>query len=163
MAHIYYGEKVIGQLRDGKGKYSKVGVIRRFVRKMVKLTVIATLIVVGAYSALQVGAKMYPHTVYAVQEKVVEVEVQAPILERIAKCESGGKHFGKTGQVLAVGNTNKSVDVGTYQINVSVWGAKATEMGLNLFDEKDNEKFAKYLYANFGSEPWIHSKHCWNK
>lgn len=162
MAHIYYGEKVIGQLRDGKGKYSKVGVIRRFVRKMVKLTVIAILIVVGAYSALQVGAKFYPHTVYAVQEKVVEVVKEAPILAKIAKCESGDNHYDKNGQVLLRGNTNKTVDVGRFQIN-SVWFAKATELGLDLTNEDDNKKFAQWLYENRGTEDWKYSKACWSK
>lgn len=117
------------------------------------------------YIAFIAGSYLNPIVTYAVQEKIVEVESEAPVLDRIAKCESNKSHFDKNGQVLVRGNNGDrtSVDVGKYQINMKHWGAKATELGLNLFDEKDNEKFAKYLYKNFGTEPWIHSKHCWNK
>lgn len=98
--------------------------------------------------------------------KVVEVEVKveekAPVLERIAKCESPTGHF-KNGQVALYGNKDTSVDIGKYMINSRIWSAKATSMGLNLMVEKDNETFAKYLYQNYGTEPWKWSKGCWNK
>ena len=43
------------------------------------------------------------------------VEQSIPILDKIAECESGNMHFDpKTGQVLTVGNTNKTVDIGRY-------------------------------------------------
>jgi hypothetical protein len=61
-----------------------------------------------------------------------------------------------------MGNTNKTVDIGRYQIN-TVWFAKATELGLDLTNEQDNYKMAVYIYTNFGTEPWVYSKKCWNK
>lgn len=91
-----------------------------------------------------------------------EVEAMAPVLDRIKKCESGGKHYDKNGQVLMRANTNKTVDVGAFQIN-SVWFAKATELGFDLTDERDNESFAEWLYKNRGTEDWYSSKHCWQK
>lgn len=95
--------------------------------------------------------------VHAAEEKAV------PILDRIAECESGNTHFDpKTGQVLTVGNSNKTVDLGRYQINEHYWGAKATELGLSLYDEEDNETMAKWILANYGTEPWVHSKGCWS-
>jgi len=72
-------------------------------------------------------------------------------MARIAKCESGNSHYDKNGQVLI----NKSRDVGRYQINVQVWGKKATELGYDLYNEKDNEAFALWLFENKGSEPWV--------
>ena len=91
------------------------------------------------------------------------VEQSIPILDKIAECESGNMHFDpKTGQVLTVGNTNKTVDIGRYQVNEHYWGTKATELGLDLFDEEDNETMAKWILANHGTEPWVHSKGCWN-
>lgn len=99
-------------------------------------------------------------TVFA--EKIVEVETVPPIMQKIARCESGGIHK-KNGQVIFNSNTNKTVDIGKYQIN-SIWNKKATELGLDLTIEKDNEKFAMWLYKNYGTSPWDSSrKACWNK
>ncbi len=104
----------------------------------------------------------YPTERVVVKEVVVERAITYPVLERIAQCESGNKHFGESGQVLMMGNKNASVDVGRYQIN-SLWFKKANELGLDLTLEKDNEAFAIYLYKTYGTEPWIWSKKCWNK
>ena len=109
------------------------------------------------------GARFFPSTVYATQEKQVFVNGPTQVMERIAKCESGGKQFGPSGQVLVVGNVNKSVDMGKYQINISIWGSKATELGFDLTTEKGNTEMAYWLYANYGTEPWVHTKSCWNK
>lgn len=125
--------------------------------------VIGIIVLVGiAYFG---GAKFSSKIEYKVNEveKVIEVPRNAPVLERIATCESNKSHFGKNGQVLVVGNTNKSVDVGYYQINMQIWGAKATELKLNLMVEEDNKKFGEYLYATLGTEPWVWSKKCWNR
>ena len=80
-----------------------------------------------------------------------------PILVKISKCESGGTHFDKNGQVVI----NATRDIGKYQINVPIWGKKAKEMGLDLSKEKDNEAFALWLFENKGSAPWVHSSKCW--
>ncbi len=96
-------------------------------------------------------------------EKIVEVKVDEipPVMKRIAKCESGDVHF-KDGQVLAVANTNKTVDWGRYQIN-SIHSKSATALGLDLTKEADNEKFALHLYKTQGTVPWSASFLCWNK
>ena len=99
--------------------------------------------------------------IYKNVEVVVPATTTPPVLERIAKCESGNKQTGKSGQVLAMANKNGTVDIGKYQINISVWGATATKLGFDLSNEKDNEAFAKYLYENFGTEPWGSSSDCW--
>lgn len=109
------------------------------------------------------GAVTNPITTFATVEKIVTVEMESPVMQRIAKCESGNTHFDpKTKQVLVRTNTNKSYDQGKFQIN-SIWNSKATELGYNLMVEKDNEAFAMYLYKTHGTEPWVYSKSCWNK
>lgn len=126
-------------------------------------SIILALVIGGIY------ASRY-YTIYSTPAKIIYkteiVEVEAtsttPVMERIAICESGNKHLGKSGQVLMVTNDNKSVDVGVMQIN-TIWFTKATELGYNLTIEKDNRAFANYLYSNFGTEPWVWSKGCWNK
>ncbi len=102
------------------------------------------------------------------EEKIVEklITEDAPIMDRIAGCESLGNpkskgiHFDKNGQVLVRGNTNRTVDVGRYQIN-SVWFKKATDLGLDVFKEEDNKKMAYWIYHTQGTEPWYASEKCW--
>lgn len=136
--------------------------VRRLIRKAIMVSFLGALVGIGLF----IGKNSMAETVYVnvTNEKVVTVEVdsKAPVLERIAKCESEGKHM-TNGQVTVNGNTNGSVDIGKYQINMAVWGKKAAEMGLNLAIEADNEAFATYLYKNLGTEPWVWSKKCWNK
>lgn len=133
--------------------------VSRFIRKCVLFTGgMATI-----YLSFWAGGIFFPSVTYAVSEKIVEVPIQAPVLDRIAKCESKGSHLGLNGQVVMNGNTNGSVDIGLFQINEKVWGKKATEMGLDLTKEADNKKFAQYLYENFGTEPWNSSRHCWQR
>ena len=94
--------------------------------------------------------------------KIVEKEVamarEIPeILRKIAKCESNGLHT-KNGKVLMVNG-----DVGKYQISLKHWYAKSNELGLNIYNEEDNEKFALWLYENRGTEDWYLTKKCWSK
>lgn len=134
--------------------------VKSFFRKVMFWTVVG-LILVGTYSYLRWA---YPTVQIkeVIKEVIVNQEIDYPVLDRIALCESGNKHFDKNGQILMRGNTNRSVDVGKFQIN-SVWFAKATELGLDLTKEKDNEEFAKYLYTTRGTEDWVYSKKCWAK
>jgi len=157
MANIYYGEDKIGTIRKGKSLKTK---IKMFFKKVILWTVV----LVGLVSVVQYFRWAYPtiEVKEVIKEVVVERPIDYPVLKRIAVCESNDKHFGESGQVLMVGNTNKSVDVGRYQIN-SLWFKKANELGLDLTLEKDNEAFAIYLYKTYGTEPWIWSKKCWNK
>ena len=153
MPNIYHNEKVIGQIghqvRDGKGRFAKGK--RVFKKVLVSVICLGIAFIIGSYANAQ--------TIYSVREKIVEVKRTAPVLDRISKCENGGSHYDKNGQVAI----NKTQDIGKYQINVPIWGKKATEMGLDLSKESDNKIFAEYLYENFGSEPWVHSKKCWSK
>lgn len=84
-----------------------------------------------------------------------------PVMKRIAQCESGNTHY-KNGQVITNGNKNGSVDIGRFQINLAIWGKTATELGYDLAKDEGNTNFALYLYENYGSEPWIWSRTCWN-
>lgn len=159
---VYY----MGQrLRDVYPHATRWQVLKWRVREFFKLCLRVltwTGLTVGVlYAVFMTGAYLNPVVSYAVQEKILEVDAQAPVMDRIARCESGNSHFGKNGQVLVMGNTNKSVDVGKYQINMSVWGAKATALGYDLFTEQGNKDFAYWLYKNHGTEPWYSSEKCW--
>lgn len=119
-----------------------------------------TVVVVGIFEA---GSYLNPATITLPPNQIiVEVPAKLSVMTRIAKCESNGSHYAKNGQVLVSGNKNGSVDVGLYQIN-TIWFREATDMGLNLFVEKDNIAFANHLLDKYGTEPWVWTKPCWNK
>ncbi len=81
------------------------------------------------------------------------------VLERIAKCESGGRQFDDKGRVIrGIVNPN---DVGKYQINLDSWFKKAQELGYDLFTEEGNTKMALYLYSKNGTNDWNASRPCW--
>jgi hypothetical protein len=135
----------------------------KFMEKAVAIAIIVGMI----YGGFKVGqmtteASVSHANVEIIKEVPVEIATKAPIMEKIAHCESGGKHYGKSGQVIFNANTNGSVDVGKYQIN-TVWFAKATEMGLDVTKEEDNEAMARWIYENRGTEDWYSSKSCWQK
>lgn len=138
--------------------------IKKFVTKIIKIMSVVTV-----FTAIMfVGYKtreftIEPKVVFADREVQVEVQKKAEVMERIAKCESGGKQFDKKGNVIMKKNANNSWDVGKYQINEAVWGPTAAKMQVNIFTEEGNEKFAYSLYEKYGTEPWVWSKPCWNK
>ena len=132
------------------------------VRSFFKKVIFWSVVIVAFAGVVQYFRWAYPTEVEVIKEVIIERPVEYPVLQRIAQCESGNKHFDTNGQVMLRGNTNKSVDVGKYQIN-SLWFKKATELGLDLTKEKDNEAFAIYLYTTRGTVDWIWSQKCWNK
>jgi hypothetical protein len=149
-------------LREIYPHASKWQVLKWKTKRVVRKAVIVSLALVSVAIVFKAGSVINPVTVYQDRQVIVEVTPVPSVMERIAKCESGGKHFGTSGQVLMRGNTNNTVDVGKYQINTVHFEA-ATKMGLDLTEEKDNEEFAMHLYKTQGTEPWKYSKHCWAK
>lgn len=126
--------------------------------------IVTTFMFITASVALDKYAEAKNATEVVVEkEKVVLVvdETLPPILEKIAKCESSNRQYGKDGKVLK-GNVNKS-DLGRWQINTDIWGKKATELGYDLTTSQGNEAMARWLFANKGSVPWVLSSKCWNK
>src|SRR5574343_730762 len=115
------------------------------------------LVIVGIY---ELGAYTNPKTIITKAEVIKEVPIRANILERIAQCESGNKHYAKNGQVQINVNKNGTVDIGVMQIN-TVWFVKATELGLDITKEADNRAMAQWIYENRGTGDWYSSQKCW--
>lgn len=111
--------------------------------------------------------------------QVVLLEVLPTIpeeLKRIADCESGkrdkngraiagtGTHYDSAGNVI-IGRLNRpelGVDIGKYQVNEVFHTDSAEELGLDLYDAEDNEKYALKLYKEQGNKPWLASQNCWS-
>lgn len=155
-------------LKDIYPHATKFQVMRyRFNKFMEKVILVAFFLGI-VYGAFETGKMVAESQVtHANVEVVKEVEVKSkelpPVLQRIIKCESGGKHYDKNGQVLMRANNNKTVDIGIGQINEFYWGKKATELGYDLTNEQDNLAFTVWLYENHGTEPYVWSKGCWNR
>lgn len=121
-------------------------------------------VVSGIFSMLISTSK-----VSATVPETITVEAKAPIMDRIADCESGNgtvgsaSQMGKDGQVIIhVNAPGNGFDIGYMQINNS-WDAQATKLGFNLYTENGNRAFGAWLYANIGTQPWQSSYHCWAK
>jgi hypothetical protein len=94
------------------------------------------------------------------EAKVREYWQDAPVMAKVAYCESTFRQYNDDGQPLR-GRVN-SADVGVMQINETVHLATATKMGLDLETLDGNLAYARHLYRTQGTGPWIYSKHCWN-
>lgn len=84
-----------------------------------------------------------------------------PIMADIAWCESRMRHMTPDGEIFR-GVVNKS-DIGVMQINTYYHGAKADELGIDLYSLRGNLEYAKYLYEKEGTQPWSSSRPCWGK
>jgi len=139
----------------------------RFMDKVLAVSGLVALFIGMFYGSFKAGqATTQASTTHAnilvPTEVIKEVRKSAPVMERIAKCESGAKHIeASTGQVVMRSNTNKTVDIGKYQIN-TVWFKKATELGYDITTEKGNEAMAYWIYENRGTQDWYASASCWN-
>lgn len=133
--------------------------LRRFFHKV--LIVIATAMAVSFVGLVSFafGSQMGQVNVIAVPAQ----DMLPPVLQRIEQCESNGSQLDRNGQVLLHWNDNHSVDVGIFAINEQIWGKMATKMGYDLTVKADNIAFAKFLYANYGTAPWLPSSRCWSR
>ena len=83
-----------------------------------------------------------------------------PILQKIAECESSGRHTDENGEVIK--GVINSFDTGLFQINELYHGEAAKEMGLDIFTLAGNVKYALHLFETQGTQPWSASAKCWN-
>lgn len=95
---------------------------------------------------------------------VAEVDPEPPSpwdgyeeLKQICTCESGLKHS-INGEVILGRVDNR--DTGICQISRHYWGEEAEKLGYDLFKKEDNISMAKYIYDNYGPQPWYPSRHC---
>ena len=164
---LFFGNQYVESFNCDGRKFTKFQIFKIKMKKFLKKLLSWLIVILIAVGIGQYVRWAYPTTITkeVVKEVIVNQEIKYPILDKIALCESNNKHFDTNGQVLVRGNTGNraSVDVGRYQLNVMYHGAKATAMGLNLFNEQDNRTYAIYLFETQGTEPWSASKKCWLK
>jgi hypothetical protein len=164
---IFYGNQYIDSFYATGKKFTRLQLIKIKMKRFIKKVIFWSVVVLALALTIQYFRWAFPNEIVVekVKEVIINQEIQYPVLERIAQCESGNSHYDKNGQVILRGNKGDraSVDIGVMQINVLYHGAKATELGLDLTKEADNREYAKYLYTTRGTVDWEASKHCWNK
>lgn len=84
----------------------------------------------------------------------------APVMVRIAECESGFRQFDDNGEVLR--GVKDPSDRGLFQINERYHLTESQGLGINIYTTDGNIAYARYLYDHRGTKPWNPSKGCWN-
>lgn len=83
-----------------------------------------------------------------------------PVLIDIARCESKFRQFTDSGAVFRGGQDGGMI--GIFQFNENYHKADAAMLGFNLETVSGNSAYAKYLYTERGTDPWIASYSCWS-
>jgi hypothetical protein len=155
---VYYmGRHLNGRFSSFKSR------VKAFIRKSLWALLFAALL----FASFVMGAAFYSTNTITVTHASAPYSEPA-VLQRIADCESGngsagsGKQFNKFGAVVLNANTNKTVDIGKFQIN-SIHEGEAQKLGFDLFTEEGNTGYARYLYENKGTGDWASSSNCWHK
>lgn len=94
-------------------------------------------------------------------EEIHKVFPDAPIMERVAKCEGT-----KNGRLHpeAYNPTNGSGDTGIFQISEKYHGKEYRRLGFtDMEDIKQNLAYARILYDRNGLNDWLASQHCWSR
>ena len=129
--------------------------------KYVKKTLVILIALLALSLAIALNAKLYSKP-YIVEPETKQEIIIPEELQKIFNCESGNTHYEKDGVTVLRGKLNNQ-DVGIAQINLYYHQKQAEEMGLDLFKEEDNIKYALWLYEKEGNTPWNWSKPCWSK
>lgn len=157
---FYNGE----QIRTKSGKFSS---FKSKVRTAWYYTKVATAVLTINAIVVGIAVASLSTTTVTASTEVVQAPVVSPVLDRIADCESGNGTKGsatqyKNGQVVMNANTNGTIDIGKYQVNLTYWGKQATALGFDLTKEADNKAMAEWIYANKGTGDWSSSQKCWS-
>lgn len=93
------------------------------------------------------------HDRVAIEKRVREYFVDAPIMVEIARCESNFREFNDNGSVFRGGAGGGMV--GVFQFYEQVHKAAALNLGFDLSSLEGNLGYAKHLFINSGTAPWV--------
>jgi hypothetical protein len=94
-----------------------------------------------------------------ITSKVKVYFADAPIMQKIAYCESRNRQFGKDGSIFR-GVVNPR-DVGVFQVNEKYHLSDSKKMGIDIYTVEGNLEYARHLYESQGTQPWSSSRPCW--
>jgi len=91
------------------------------------------------------------HDAGAVENQVREFFADTPMMVEIARCESNFRQFTDAGNVLrGAGGT-----IGIFQFKESIHSTAAFALGHDLETIDGNLAYARHLYNQSGTQPWI--------
>lgn len=93
------------------------------------------------------------HDVIAVEKKVREYFADIPVMIEIARCESKFRQFTDSGSVLRGGGSGGMI--GIFQFYEAVHKKAARDLGFDIDTVKGNLGYARHLYIQSGSTPWV--------
>lgn len=93
------------------------------------------------------------------EEKVRDYFADIPVMIEIARCESEFMQYSKSGQPLHGGTGTM---IGLFQISEFLHRKIALKFEWNIDKPEGNMAYARYLYEEKGTAPWLDSKSCWN-
>ena len=113
------------------------------------------LLVLPIAASAQVGLNVDVET--AVRVKFTD----APVMIDIARCESKFRQYTDAGNPLRGGAGGTMI--GVFQISEGVHADYAKSLGMDIYTLDGNLAYAKKLYKEEGTQPWISSFPCWGK
>jgi len=100
------------------------------------------------------------HNAKEVEARIREYFKDVPVMAEIARCESKFRQYTDSGNVLMGGYGGGMV--GVFQIYKDVHKSAAQVLGIDISTLDGNLAYARHLYAESGTAPWISSMPCWN-
>ncbi len=93
------------------------------------------------------------HDAVAVEKKVRKYFADIPVMIEIARCESKFRQFTDSGSVLRGGGGMGMV--GIFQFYEAIHKKAARDLGFDIDTVEGNLGYARHLYTQSGSTPWI--------
>ncbi len=118
---------------------------------------------ISAFMAPQASVGNAPVAMPQAQTVKEYVEIyfaDQPVMIDIARCESQFRQFDKKGAILK--NPTSSA-VGIFQIMSSLHAKPADKIGMDIYSIEGNLEFARHLFDEEGTTPWLSSSKCWGK
>ncbi|HET8581304.1 MAG TPA: peptidoglycan-binding domain-containing protein [Candidatus Paceibacterota bacterium] len=82
-----------------------------------------------------------------------------PVMIGVARCESDFREFDSAGDPLDGGSGGM---IGIFQISEAVHAEAAKALGMDIDTVAGNIAYAKHLYEEKGTAPWLASAGCWS-
>ncbi len=94
-----------------------------------------------------------------VEAKVRKEFADLPVMISIAKCESSFTQYDSNRNPMYGGSGGM---VGVFQVAAAIHNDAAKDLSYDINTLEGNLAYARYLYENEGTVPWLASASCWN-
>lgn len=96
-----------------------------------------------------------------IEKQVRAYFADVPIMAEVARCESRYRQYDKDGSIFRGIVNNK--DVGVFQVNEYYHLERSKKLGIDIYSVDGNMRYARILYNESGTAPWVSSSPCWGK